>query len=140
MVYLRGHPSDFDGWAEAGCPGWDYESVLPYFRRMEMSPMGIRATGGTDGPMVPAPAASEVANPLSQVFLDAAVAVGVPLTDDFTAPTPRVPAARSVDLRWQPAEHGRRLPESPAWQGQPDRHDGFSRTPTAIRGKPLRWC
>ena len=83
MVYLRGHRNDFDSWAKSGCVGWDYESVLPYFRRMETVPDGDPAYRGTDGPMSPAPASVEVANPLSQVFLDAAVAAGFPLTDDF---------------------------------------------------------
>lgn len=35
MVYIRGHRADYDGWAAAGCVGWDYSSVLPYFRRSE---------------------------------------------------------------------------------------------------------
>ncbi|WP_199189875.1 GMC family oxidoreductase N-terminal domain-containing protein [Mycobacterium sp. ENV421] len=83
MVYLRGHPSDFDSWAEAGCTGWDYTSVLPYFRRMETVPDGDPRYRGTDGPVLPAPAATEVANPLSKVFLDAAIAAGFPLTEDF---------------------------------------------------------
>lgn len=83
MVYLRGHPSDFDNWAESGCVGWDYASVLPYFRRMETVRGGDPRYRGVDGPMSPHPAAAEVANPLSQVFLDAAVAAGFPLTPDF---------------------------------------------------------
>ncbi len=83
MVYLRGHRSDFDGWSQAGCTGWDYESLLPYFRRMETVRDGDPRYRGTDGPMHPAPAAPEVANPLSKVFLDAAVDTGFPLTDDF---------------------------------------------------------
>ncbi|WP_197724170.1 GMC family oxidoreductase [Mycolicibacterium aurum] len=83
MVHLRGHQSDFDGWAKSGCVGWDYESVLPYFRRMETVRGGDPRYRGTDGPMSPAPAAPEVANPLSQVFIDAAVAAGFPQTDDF---------------------------------------------------------
>ncbi len=83
MVYLRGHPNDFDSWAEAGCTGWDYESVLPYFRRMETVPAGDSRYRGTHGPMLPAPAGTELANPLSQVFLDAAIASGFPPTGDF---------------------------------------------------------
>ncbi|WP_421988568.1 GMC family oxidoreductase [Roseococcus sp.] len=31
----RGAPSDFDEWAERGAEGWDWESVLPYFRKVE---------------------------------------------------------------------------------------------------------
>ncbi|MDF2823524.1 MAG: glucose-methanol-choline oxidoreductase, partial [Mycobacterium sp.] len=83
MVFLRGHPNDFDSWAKSGCTGWDYDSVLPYFRRIETVSGGDNRYRGTDGPMSPAPAAADVANPLSQVFLDAAVAAGHPLTDDF---------------------------------------------------------
>ncbi|MDZ4267884.1 MAG: GMC family oxidoreductase N-terminal domain-containing protein [Mycobacterium sp.] len=83
MVYLRGHRNDFDSWAKSGCVGWDYESVLPYFRRMETVRAGDPRYRGSNGPMSPAPATAEVANPLSQAFLDAAVAAGFPLTDDF---------------------------------------------------------
>ena len=83
MVYLRAHPSDFDAWAESGCAGWDHDSVLPYFRRMETAVGRDPVLRGTDGPMRPAPAPAADANPLSQVFLDGALAAGFPLTEDF---------------------------------------------------------
>ena len=35
QVALRGAPADFDGWAELGAKGWDWGSVLPYFRKLE---------------------------------------------------------------------------------------------------------
>src|SRR5439155_7296200 len=35
MVYVRGHPGDFDSWAEGGATGWSYADVLPYFRKSE---------------------------------------------------------------------------------------------------------
>ncbi len=35
MVYIRGHRTDFDGWSEKGCSGWDYDAVLPYFVKAE---------------------------------------------------------------------------------------------------------
>lgn len=35
MVYVRGHPGDFDSWAEGGATGWSYNDVLPYFRKSE---------------------------------------------------------------------------------------------------------
>jgi len=35
MVYFRGHPRDFDDWADAGATGWSYADVLPYFTRSE---------------------------------------------------------------------------------------------------------
>jgi 5-(hydroxymethyl)furfural/furfural oxidase len=35
QVALRGAPADFDTWAELGATGWDWGSVLPYFRKLE---------------------------------------------------------------------------------------------------------
>jgi choline dehydrogenase len=35
VVWVRGHPVDFDRWAELGCQGWDWEGVQPYFLRSE---------------------------------------------------------------------------------------------------------
>ena len=35
MLYIRGHRSDYDGWADLGCDGWSWAEVLPYFRRAE---------------------------------------------------------------------------------------------------------
>jgi len=35
MVFVRGHPRDFDHWEWMGAKGWAWPDVLPYFRRME---------------------------------------------------------------------------------------------------------
>lgn len=35
LIYIRGQREDYDHWAELGCSGWDYESVLPYFKKSE---------------------------------------------------------------------------------------------------------
>lgn len=35
MLYVRGQAADYDGWAQRGNPGWDYQAVLPYFRKAE---------------------------------------------------------------------------------------------------------
>ena len=35
MLYIRGNKRDYDSWAALGNVGWDYESVLPYFKRSE---------------------------------------------------------------------------------------------------------
>ena len=51
MFYMRGHSSDFDGWAADGCPGWSYAEVLPYFRAMETSWRGDNAWHGAVGPL-----------------------------------------------------------------------------------------
>lgn len=51
MIYMRGHPRDYNEWRELGCTGWAYEDVLPYFRKMESSWRGASETHGADGPL-----------------------------------------------------------------------------------------
>ncbi|MFF4695354.1 GMC family oxidoreductase [Streptomyces chattanoogensis] len=83
LVFLRGHRNDYDRWAAAGCTGWGYEALLPYFRRMETTAGKDPKFRGDSGPMRPAQASPRDANPLSEVFVDAAVAAGHPRTEDF---------------------------------------------------------
>ena len=40
MIYIRGNRLDFDGWRDAGCEGWGYDDVLPYFLRSEGNERG----------------------------------------------------------------------------------------------------
>ena len=83
MVYARGHPSDYDRWAEAGNAGWRYEELLPLFRDMQCQQRGASEQHGADGPLhvsdPPDP------NPLSLAFVEAAGQVGQPLRNDFNA-------------------------------------------------------
>ncbi len=51
MAYVRGHRADYDRWASYGLPGWSFEDVLPYFRRMENWEDGASALRGADGPL-----------------------------------------------------------------------------------------
>jgi choline dehydrogenase len=50
MVYFRGHPRDYDAWAQAGAEGWSYRDVLPYFLKSEdnedFAPSAFHARGG----------------------------------------------------------------------------------------------
>ena len=50
MMYIRGHPRDYDQWAALGCEGWDYASLLPCFRRLEDNPRGADQYRGVGGP------------------------------------------------------------------------------------------
>jgi len=38
MVYMRGNAADYDEWRQRGCTGWDYDSVLPFFKQAENYP------------------------------------------------------------------------------------------------------
>jgi choline dehydrogenase-like flavoprotein len=51
MMFLRGDPTVYDAWASAGNPGWDFESVLPYFKRSEAVQGRDRRSRGNEGPL-----------------------------------------------------------------------------------------
>lgn len=84
MCYVRGVPRDYDEWAQAGARGWDWASVLPYFRRAERNQRGADELHGGDGPLH----VSDLrhVNPLSHVFVEAGEQAGLPRNDDFNGP------------------------------------------------------
>lgn len=51
LIANRGAPSDYDEWGEAGAAGWNWESVLPYFRKLETDLDFGGAFHGSDGPV-----------------------------------------------------------------------------------------
>jgi choline dehydrogenase-like flavoprotein len=40
MIYMRGNPLDYDAWRDAGCAGWGWDDLLPYFKRAEDNERG----------------------------------------------------------------------------------------------------
>lgn len=83
MLYVRGHRADYDDWAELGNEGWDWESVLPYFRKAENNVRGASVIHGGDGPLQVAD--QEQPRPISRAFIDAAASLQIPETNDFNA-------------------------------------------------------
>lgn len=108
MCYCRGHRLDYDDWAAAGNQGWDYDSVLPWFRKSENQQHGPSAYHGVDGPL----AVSDLrcVNPLSDMFLEAAGQCGFQRTDDFNGPHQRGFAHYQVNQ-----ENGRRCSTAVAY-------------------------
>lgn len=82
MVFIRGHALDYEGWRQAGCDGWGYADVLPYFKRMETYGGGGDAFRGDDGPLHVHRAKPQ--DPLSLAFLKAGEDAGYPMTDDIS--------------------------------------------------------
>lgn len=81
MVYIRGHSKDFDTWARLGNPGWSFEEVLPYFKRMEHNERGGDHYRGVGGPLwISDPV---IKHPASTDFIEAARRTGIPLTEDM---------------------------------------------------------
>ncbi|WP_119156958.1 GMC family oxidoreductase [Caldimonas tepidiphila] len=81
MIYLRGHPEDYEDWARAGCTGWGWAEVLPVFRRAEDNARGADAFHGSGGPMHVCDGRS--ANPFAALFIEAARQAGLPFNPDF---------------------------------------------------------
>jgi choline dehydrogenase len=82
MVWLRGNPRDYDGWAQLGARGWSYEDVLPYFCRSETAPEDTKALRGKGGP-IRITRGNVEASPLAKAFVDAGVEAGYPRNRDF---------------------------------------------------------
>lgn len=82
LIVMRGHPRDFDEWAEAGAEGWAWRDVLPAFVKSERYLAGAAGPlHGAEGPLdVRKP---DIMHPLWQAFLDAAGTLGIPRNDDF---------------------------------------------------------
>ena len=81
MIYTRGHPSDYDHWASLGNPGWDYQSVLPWFRHSERQQRGADAWHGDQGSMDVVD--TNFRFPASEAFVSACAEAGLPLNHDF---------------------------------------------------------
>jgi choline dehydrogenase len=86
MLYVRGNPRDYDLWRQAGCDGWSYADVLPYFKRAEGSWRGEGEYHGGAGPL--GVSATDVSNLGFDLIRDTAKAAGIPMTDDFSGGQP----------------------------------------------------
>ena len=82
MVYVRGHPCDFEQWQEQGAEGWGFENCLPYFRKSEAWMNGADQYRGGDGPLATCDGNS-MRNPLYRAFINAGREAGYPLTEDY---------------------------------------------------------
>ncbi|MBY6006194.1 GMC family oxidoreductase N-terminal domain-containing protein [Salipiger bermudensis] len=82
MIYVRGQPQDYDGWAQSGCTGWDWDAVEPVFRRLERyagpDPDGAR---GRSGLLDLCEVQERPA--IGEAFLEAAEAAGHPRNPDY---------------------------------------------------------
>ncbi len=82
MLYVRGNPADFDGWAQMGCRGWSFDDVLPYFRKSEDYKQGTDAEyRGTSGPLKVEDYRTVL--PLTHRFVEAAQQAGYKFSKDL---------------------------------------------------------
>ena len=84
MLYIRGHQHDYDEWAELGARGWDWRSVLPYFKLSEGNVRGADDLHGADGPLHVAEQSEPRA--IAHAFVEAGAQAQVPRCADFNGP------------------------------------------------------
>jgi choline dehydrogenase len=84
MIWVHGTPREYDLWAQVGCAGWDYASLLPWFKKIEAYASGDARYRGVDGPV--SVTEFQPVDALPDAFLDSVAAAGVaPRVKDYNA-------------------------------------------------------
>ncbi|MEO6040348.1 MAG: GMC family oxidoreductase N-terminal domain-containing protein [Croceibacterium sp.] len=109
MFAMRGHPRDYDQWAQMGAAGWAYADVLPYFRKSEDSWRGEGPYHGAGGPVHVRPIDSP--HLLHDEMMATAAAAGFATSDDLAGERPEgfARGEQTVDRR------GRRVSAATAY-------------------------
>ncbi|MCP5087731.1 MAG: choline dehydrogenase [Rhodobacteraceae bacterium] len=81
MLYVRGHKSDYDSWAEDGCEGWSWDECLPYFQKSENNEHGADEFHGDAGPLQVSDQKSP--RPITKAFVKAATELQHRRREDF---------------------------------------------------------
>ena len=85
MAYVRGNRADYDHWAALGNTGWDYASILPYFKRSEQHAQLKEVDPdyhGANGELnVTLP--THFKTPFVEAFIASCAAVGIPENKDY---------------------------------------------------------
>ncbi len=108
MNFTRGHPQDYDRWAQAGAEGWAYPDVLPYFRRLERFEGGGSAWRGGDGPL--SVIWTRYRDPALDAWRAAAEDAGFPATADYNGEV-----ATGIGMAQVTVDRGRRHSAARAW-------------------------
>lgn len=125
MLYVRGSASDFDGWQQAGCEGWSWSDVLPYFRKSQHQERGEDDLNGVGGPINTADVVER--DVVSEAFIAACGHVRMPRND--TLPAHVVTGAGWMQQTWK---KGRRASAATSYL-----HPVMKRPNLQIMGKAL---
>ncbi|MEP9377226.1 GMC family oxidoreductase N-terminal domain-containing protein [Aquabacter sp. CN5-332] len=80
-VFVRGDPAEYDDWEAAGCQGWGYRDLVPYFKRSEHFPEGDPDARGREGPV--SVTKLRKFDDLAEAYLRSCEEIGVPGVEDY---------------------------------------------------------
>ncbi len=87
QIAIRGIPDDFRRWEAAGCAGWGWAGMLPYFRKLETDMnFGDAPYHGDRGPIPVYRAPPEAWGSVDRALRDAALGLGYGWCEDHNAP------------------------------------------------------
>jgi choline dehydrogenase len=110
MVYCRGLPGDFDGWARLGNPGWSWDDVRPLYEQLErrVNADGVAAQAAPQGGKLFVSDVRKQLHPMESVFFKGAQQAGIPFTEDFNGPQPEGVGRYQINtrhgMRWSAAD------------------------------------
>src|SRR6202011_4530336 len=81
MLWIRGNPADYDGWAQMGCRGWSFDECMPHFKSIERYAPGEPERRGKDGPILVEDYRTVL--PLTRRFVEAAQQIGIAASPDL---------------------------------------------------------
>ncbi|WP_420585453.1 GMC family oxidoreductase [Ruegeria sp.] len=113
MLYIRGQRQDYDGWADLGCEGWDWDSVLPYFKKSENNEMGADDDHGASGPLQVSH--QKEPRPITHAFVEAAEQMQHRRTDNFNRGDNEGVGLYQVTQFHDPARNGERCSAAAAY-------------------------
>jgi len=104
QIFLRGMPEDYDNWAALGNTEWDFNKLLPYFRKLETDLDFSDDFHGTEGPILVRRYEEKEWVPITKAFKDAVIAAGYPVSEDANNPDATglspTPLNNTKGIRW----------------------------------------
>ena len=113
MIYIRGQKEDYDSWAEAGCDGWDWDSVLPYFKKAENNVNGGDEHHGDSGPLHVSN--QKAPRPISRAFVEANTQMQIREIADFNTGNNEGAALFQSSIFHSPEKNGERCSAAAAY-------------------------
>jgi choline dehydrogenase-like flavoprotein len=97
MAHVRGHPADFDAWVAAGCDGWSYADLMPYFLRSEHYAPGASAYHAVGGPLHLIRPSEP--HPITRAYMAAGAEIGLAPTDDHNGARMSGPCLNTLTIK-----------------------------------------